>query len=148
MAKVETNDILRYYGVFLDFLNTVGSYQAILKMGVNVEDGVYPVQKVAYEYGYRGAKLDQTIHERCLAQHERLDNLDYWSQLVGFKPMGPDYKPKIIRFFTPYNRRRYVRDNIKRALKKGELLSVSDFIERRIHLEKEKRKKEVIEAGD
>lgn len=146
--KVSADDRVRYYIAFLDFLKAMGEHQAALKMGINVDEGVYPVQKVAYEYGLRGSNLDRLIYDRNMIRWAALDMLDHWSMAVGFMPISPDYKYKIIRYFENYDRRRYVRDNIRRALKKGELLSVSDFIQKRIDLERKKKEKEEEWAGD
>ena len=142
------NDRIAYYMAFKDFLNAVGEHQAALKMGINVEDGVYPVQKVAYEYGLRGARLDQLISDRNEIRWSTLNMLDHWSQTVGFKPIHPDDKYKIMKFFENYDRRRYARANIDRALKQGETISVADLMRKRQALEKKKRKKEEELAGD
>ena len=145
-TKVNANDRLKYYTAFLEFLKAVGSHQSAVKMGVNVEDGVYEVRKVAYKYGLDGAKLDQIIYNRNWERWDSLEMLNRWSQMVGFKPISPDGKYLIMQFFENYDRRRYVRDNIKRALKNGELLSVADFMEKRYEVEKKRKKKE--QAGD
>lgn len=146
--EVAAVDRIRYYTAFLDFLKAVGEHQAIVKMGVNVEGGVYPVQKVAYEYNLRGARLDQLIYDRNLIRWSALDMLDHWSQVAGFKRINPEHKYKIIKFYEDYDRRRYTRDNIRRAMKKSELLSIADFMEKRLKLERAKKEKEEAQAGE
>ena len=145
---VNAADRVRYYRAFLDFLKAMGEHQAALKMAINVEDGVYPVQKVAYEYGLRDGRLDQLVYDRNLIRWSALDMLDHWSQVAGFKQINPDHKYKIIKFYESYDRRRYTRDNIKRAMKRCELYSIVDFMEKRMALEKAKREKEENEAGE
>lgn len=147
-TNVSVQDKLRYYTAFLDFLKAIGDHQAIVKMGVNVDDGVYPVQKVAYEYNLRGARLDQLIYDRNLIRWSAFDMLDHWSQVVGFKKINPNDSYKIIQFFEDYDRRRYVRDNIKRAMRSGELLSVADLMRKRYLVEKKKKEKEENQAGE
>ena len=147
-TEVNANDRLRYYTAFLDFLKAVGEHQAIVKMGKNVEDGVYPVQKVAYEYNLRGAKLDQLIYDRNLIRWSAFDMLNHWSRTVGLGEVRSDDSYKVIQFFEDYDRRRYVRDNVKKALKNGELLSVADLMRKRYKVEKKNKKKEEQQAGD
>lgn len=147
-TTVSAADRVRYYTAFLDFLKAMGEHQAARKMAINVEDGVYPVQKVAYEYGLRDARLDQLIYDRNLIRWSALDMLDHWSQVVGFEQINPDHKYKIIEFYEDYDRRRYTRDNIKRSMKKCELKSVADYMKKRYQVEYRKRKKEENEAGE
>lgn len=144
--ETTAEDRVKYYTAFLDFLKAVGAHQAIVKMGVNVEEGVYPVQKVAYEYNLRGNRLDQVIYDRNQIRWAAFDMLDHWSRVVGFKRIDPNDSYKIMQFFENYDRRRYVRDNIKRAMKNGELLSVADFMRKRYEIERKRRRKE--QAGD
>lgn len=145
-TNVNTNDRLRYYTAFMEFLKAVGKHQSSVKMGANIDEGVYPVQKVAYDYNLRGANLDKLIYDRNWERWDALSMLDRWSQQVGFKPISPDGKYLVMKFFEDYDRRRYVRDNIKRALKKGELLSVADLMRMRYEVERKRRKKE--QAGE
>jgi len=147
-TNVNPNDRVRYYTAFRDFLKAVGEHQASVKMGINVDDGVYEVQKVAYKYNLRGARLDQLIYDRNMIRWAALDMLDHWSQVVGFKPIHPDDKYKIMKFFEDHDRRRYVRDNIDRSLKRGDILSVADMMTKRYALEKKNKEKEEQMAGD
>ena len=144
--NVNGNDRVRYYTAFMEFLKSVGAHQSAVKMGVNIDEGVYPVQKMAYEYGLSGAKLDQIIYDRNWERWDSLNMLDRWSQIVGFQPISPDGKYLIMKFFEDYDRRRYARDNIKRAMKNCELLSVADLMRMRYEVERKRRKKE--QAGD
>ena len=146
-VNVNPNDRLRYYTAFLNFLYAVGEHQAAVKLRINVEDGVYQAQKVAYEYNLRGAKLDQTIYERNLVRWDAFDMLDRWSQTVGLKGIDPKDSYKVMQFFENYDNRRYVRDNVRRAIKKGELLSVADFMNKRYGIIRKRREKEQ-QAGD
>lgn len=144
--NVNSNDRLRYYTAFLEFLRAVGRHQSSVKMGINIEEGVYPVQKVAYDYNLRGANLDKLIYDRNWERWDSLEMLNRWSQQVGFKPISPDGKYLVMKFFENYDRRRYVRDNIRRAMKNVELLSVADLMRMRYEVERKKRKKE--QAGE
>lgn len=137
-----------YYDVFLRFLNTVGAHQHILKLGLNVEEGVFPCQEVAYRYGYRGAALDHEINRRNLECYKSLDNLSDWGRIVNFKPINPDDRTRIIDFCKDRARREYIRRNVKRAMEKGELLSIGDLMFKRVGLEKKRREKATQQAGE
>ena len=141
-------DARSYYVAFLDFLSAVGAYQHAVKMGVNVDEGVYPVQKVAYEYHLQGAALDSLIAARGSDCYQALSTLDYWSQRVGYPRMSSEDKGKMLKFAKDTDRRRYLRDNIRRARAKGELYSAKDLIIKRYELEKKRRAKACEEAGE
>ena len=136
MAPLEVG---KYYDAFLEYLTAVGSHQAIVKLGVNAEEGVYPVQKVVREHGYEGVALDQEIIDRNNRRWKKLDNLDYWSKRVGYKPIDSKGKEKVMKFMEDADRRRYVRDNVKRARQTGELFSVADIMVKRYSLEKKRQ---------
>ena len=138
MASTEVGN---YYDIFVKYLLAVGYHQAIVKLGINSEDGIYPVKKVARERGYEGANLHREIIKRDNERWERLNNLNYWSQRVGFKPIREVDKERIMKFLEDADRRRYVRDNVRRANRRGELLSIADFISMRLEVEKKKRAK-------
>lgn len=136
----------RYYEAFLDFLQAVGSYLAIAKMEINASEGVYPVQKIAYEYGYTGAYMDMEIAARESRRYRKLDSLDYWSQRIGYLPMSTTDKAKIMKFVEDSDRRRYLRDNVKKEMDRGEVFSVAELMRRRYAVEKKKREKEAKKA--
>lgn len=132
----------RYYDSFLAFLQVVGAHQSILKMGLNVENGEYVVQEVAGRYGYRDGAMDEEIHARDVERHQKLKDLNYWSQKVGYLPMNEEGMAKVLKFAEDVDRRRWLRDNVRRLAKKDELLSVADLMRKRYALEKKKRNKE------
>ncbi|MBR3324148.1 hypothetical protein IKG24_01235 [Candidatus Saccharibacteria bacterium] len=141
MASELSYDQRRYYEAFLDFLQAVGSYLAIYKMGLNANEGVYPVQKIAYEYGYVGGYMDMEIESRNQKRYRKLDSLDYWSRRVGYLPLSPKDKETVMKFTEDADRRRYLRENVKREMKNCEMFSIDDLVRRRYAVEKKKRKK-------
>ena len=138
MASTEVEN---YYDIFVKYLLAVGYHQAIVKLGINSEDGIYPVKKVARDHGYEGANLHREIIKRDNERWERLNNLNYWSQRVGFKPIREVDKDRIMKFLEDADRRRYVRDNVRRAAKQDKLLSIADLITMRLEVERKNRTK-------
>ncbi|MBQ3293468.1 hypothetical protein IJG93_04240 [Candidatus Saccharibacteria bacterium] len=142
MSEVKCSEayLQKYYQVFLDFLQVVGAHQSILKLSQNADNGVYPTQKVARDYGYEGAKLDAAIHDRDIERWNKLEELNHWSAKTGLGRMNSEGMERLLKFAEDYDRRRYLKDNIKRAIKKGELLSVRDLMLKRFNLEMKKGK--------
>ena len=124
-----------YYEVFLEFLQAVGAYLAIYKMAMNASEGIFPVQVVAYNYGYVDAKMDFEVAARDTERWEKLDDLSNWSKRVGLLPLDQEGKEKLMKFVEDGDRRRYLRDNIKRARDRSELLSIRDLMLKRYALE-------------
>ncbi|MBR3269880.1 hypothetical protein IKG07_01380 [Candidatus Saccharibacteria bacterium] len=132
-----------YYGVLLGFLYAVGNNQAYIKMGINDEEGVYPVQKMMYDYGISG-RIDEEIRISSSIQDITLKNLNKWSKRVGFKPIRDTDLPKIVKFCQDETRRSYIRNRVQKCFRTGELLSIADLIQLRLDVEKkaiEKAKK-------
>lgn len=148
MSKVNLEEKHCYYGVLLGFLYAVGNNQAYIKMSINDEEGVYPVQKMMYEYGIKN-KIDEEIHISGNIQDITLKNLNKWSKRVGFKPIRDTDFPKIVKFCQDETRRSYIRNRVQKCFRTGELLSIADFIQLRLDVEKkaknEKAKK--LEGG-
>lgn len=133
--------IQAYYQVFLQFLYTVGNYREIFSIGENAENGVYPVQVVARKYGYEGAALDAAIDDLDRKRRAQLDELSHWSGRTGLGRLNDAGKEKFLEFVEDPDRRRYLRDNIKRAADRGELISIRDLMLKRFALEKKKKEK-------
>lgn len=136
-----SEDILveKYYQAFLSFLQAVGAHQSILKLSNNLDEGVYPAQVVARQYGYEGAALEIEISSREKERWRKLNELNYWSHRVGLGRMYLDGMDAFMTFVEDYDRRRYLRDNIRRLMKKRELISMGDLMRKRIALEKKKK---------
>ena len=134
MANVTLEQKHCYYGVLLGFLYAVGNHQAYLKMGINDEEGVYPVQKMLHEYGMKG-RIDEEIRISNNTRHKALENLDKWSKNVGFLPMSVEGKEKVMKFFEDEPRRDYVRKRVQKCFRTGELLSVADLMKIRYKVE-------------
>lgn len=130
------NKIDKYYESFLEFLNAAGAYQHMSKFRQNFDDGVYPVQKLAYEYNHGPATIDMDVEDRNRARWKKLIYLNQTSQAVGFLPLNEEGMRKVQEFFTDVDRRRYVRDNVKRLKMKHELLSIADLMKKRLRQEK------------
>ena len=141
MAQCSEAFLQKYYQVFLDFLQAVGAHQSILKMSINADEGVFPVQVVAREYGYEGARLEMEICERDKERWQKLQDLNYWSSKTGLGRMNEEGMERFLKFTEDYDRRRYLRDNIKRSAQKSELLSVRDLMLKRFAVEKKKQDK-------
>ncbi len=148
VVNVDSTDRVTYFGVLLDFLNSVGKHQWAAKMAINVDDGVYPAQQVAYHYGLRGAKLDQLVYDRNYEQQQKLDNLEFWGRRLGYKRIKTEDKNNIIKFCQNADRRRYLRERAKRALKNGEVFDIGELIQMRLDVEKKRREKAAQQAGD
>ncbi|MBQ3326125.1 hypothetical protein IJG79_03205 [Candidatus Saccharibacteria bacterium] len=130
------NKIEKYYDSFLEYLNAAGAYQHMSKFRKNFDDGVFPVQKLAYEYNHGPATIDMDVEDRNRARWKKLNYLNQTSQAVGFLPLNDSGMRKVQEFFADGDRRRYVRDNVRRLQKKGELLSIADLMRKRLRWEK------------
>ena len=139
MPKVSLEDKHCYYGVLLGFLYAVGNHQAYLKMGINDEEGVYPVQEMLHNYGIRG-RIDEEIRISNNMRQKALENLNKWSQKVGFLPINVEGKQKIMKFFEDEPRRKYVRNRVQKCFRTGELLSIADLIAIRLKVEYKAKK--------
>ena len=80
--------------------------------------------------------------ERDNDRWKKLDNLSYWSKMVGLGRIREEDKEKVMRFVEDKTRRQYLRDNIRRAMRKGELWSIANLMRKRYALEKKRAKKE------
>lgn len=96
---------------------------------------------VARKYGYEGAALDKAIDDLDRTRRVQLDELNYWSARTGLGRMDHEGKERVLRFLEKPERRRYFRDNIRRAADKGELLSVRDLVIKRLTVEKKNKEK-------
>ena len=140
MDKISEEILIeKYYRSFLSFLQAVGAHQSILKLSNNLDDGVYPAQVVARQYGYEGARLEIEIHARDKERWWKLQELNHWSHRVGLGQMNLDGMDALLTFVEDYDRRRYLRDNIRRLMKKHELLSMRDLMQKRLELEKKRK---------
>lgn len=137
--KVSLEEKHCYYGVLLGFLYAAGTHQAYLKMGINDEEGVYPVQKVLHEYGIRG-RIDEEIRISDNMRQKALENLNQWGQKVGFLPMNVEGKAKVLKFFEDEPRRKYVRNRVQKCFRTGELLSIADLMLMRLKVENKAKK--------
>lgn len=140
--KVSLEEKYCYYGVLLGFLYAVGSHQAYLKMGINDEEGVYPVQEMLHNYGMRD-RIDEEIRISDNIRQLALENLNKWSQKVGFPPMNEEGKQKVMKFFEDEPRREYTRTRVQKCFRTGELLSIADLMTIRYNVEAKKKKKGV-----
>lgn len=129
-----------YYGVLLGFLYAVGNHQAYVKMRINDEEGVYPVQKMMHKYGIKN-RIEEEIRISGDIQDAALKNLNEWSQKVGFRPIQESDFPKILKFCESEPRREYIRNRIQKSFRNGELLSIADLIQLRLDVEKKTAEK-------
>ena len=144
MTTIDNSEayMIRYYEAFLKFLNSVGYYQAIIKLRDNADGGVYPVQVVAARYGYTEAAIDQEVIERNSRQWTDLKALNYWSQKVGYLPMNQEGMEKFLKFCEDKKRREYLRRKIKNLSNEGKLMPINELMIARYKLEKKRRDKE------
>lgn len=138
--KVSLEEKHCYYGILLGFLYAVGNHQAYVKMGINDEEGVYPVQKMMHEYGIRG-RIDEEIRISSNIQDITLKNLNKWSQKVGFKPIRESDLPKFVKFCQSEPRRNYIRNRVQKCFRTGELLSIADLVQLRLDVERKAAEK-------
>lgn len=138
--KVSLEEKYCYLGVLLGFLYAMGTHQSYLKMGINDEEGVYPVQKVIHEYGMRG-RIDEEIRISDNMRKKALEILNSWSQRVGFLPMNQEGKDRVIKFFESEPRREYVRTKVQKCFRTGELPSIADLMRMRFEAEAKTRAK-------
>lgn len=131
--------IIKYYNAFITFLKTVGAYQAILKMRDNAEDGVYPVQVVAAKYGYVGAVIDQEVAKRNRRRWGDLEELNYWSRRAGFPPLTKGEMEDFLDFCDDKDRRRYLRDKVRKLAEERKLVSIKELVRTRKALEQKKK---------
>lgn len=134
MPKVSQEERFCYYGVLLGFLYAVGNHQAYLKMGINDEEGVFPVQEMLHNYGMRG-RIDEEIRISNNARQFALESLNKWSQKVGFLPMNLEGEQRVMKFFEDEPRRKYVRNRVQKCFRTGELLSIADLMRLRYEVE-------------
>ena len=127
-----------YYGVLGYFLNAIGSYLHLKKLGDNADDGVYIAQKVRRDYGLEDVNYDLELEGRKNKYLKYLDRLSEAGTKLGFLPLSMEDRKNILRFLPDVDRRRYVRDTSKRCLKRGEKISILGLIEKRRVLEYEK----------
>ena len=130
----------KYLNAFLGFLDAVGVYIHLVKLEKNADDGVYPVQVVAYHYGHTG-HFAQELDERDRNRWDKLRLMNATSQQAGYLPMDEVGMQKVMNFFEDSDRRRYARDNIRRMLKTGECLSVADLMLKRYRVEKKNQER-------
>ena len=129
-----------YLNLFLEFLDADGKYIHLFKLQQNAQDGVYPVQQVAYQYGHVGI-FDQELDDRNRGRWSKLRALNVASQCAGYLPMDEAGMQKVMNFFEDSDRRRYVRDNIRRMLKNDECMSIADLMQKRYQVEKKTRER-------
>ncbi|MBP5204967.1 hypothetical protein J6Z37_01550 [Candidatus Saccharibacteria bacterium] len=140
--KKEMENIKKYYHSFLDFLDAVGAYNHLSKLQSNAAAGVPSAQEVVYNYGYSDKELlGKKIIQRQEEREWKLRLLDHWSQQVGYLPMGESGMKKVMKFAEDATRRRWLRENLKRAKEKGCLLSVADLMAKRYQIERKQRDK-------
>lgn len=138
-VHVQTN-IDVYYDTLVDFLNAVGKYIHLRKLGENADNGTFHAQKVIRDYGYEDAKYDIELDARKCRYLRLLLNLSVAGEKIGFSPIDDDAsKQKILRFVKDRDRRRYIRDLTRRCKETCDLISINGMISRRIELEKKKQ---------
>ena len=130
----------KYLNAYLEFLDAVGSYAHLSKLEKNVQDGVYPVRQVAYNYGHMG-HFEQELAERDAARWNRLRFLNATSQRAGYLPMDEAGMERVMSFYEDQDRRRYTRDNVRRMMKTGECLSIGDLMRKRYQVEKKNQER-------
>ena len=145
--KVTLEEKHCYYGVLLGFLYAVGSHQAYVKMEINDEDGVYPVQKMMHDYGLKG-RLEEEVHVSDKIQWKALENFNKWSQTVGFLPMNEEGMKKVLKFCKSEPRRQYLRNRVQKCFRTGELLSIADLIQIRLDVERKTAEKAKKKGGE
>ncbi|MBO7657249.1 hypothetical protein J6S55_01215 [Candidatus Saccharibacteria bacterium] len=131
-------DIDLYYDTLVNFLNSVGSYLHLKKLGVNADEGIFPAQKVVREYGHEGAQFDIELDARKCRYLNYLRKLSDVGDKIGFSPIDEASKRTILSFVANRDRRRYIRDSARVAQKRCDLVSISGLIRRRLELENSK----------
>ncbi|MBR3319843.1 hypothetical protein IKG20_00875 [Candidatus Saccharibacteria bacterium] len=90
-AKPSVNDVEQYWKAFRRLTKNCGEYAHKVALLRNAEEGIIPVQKVAYDY-FGGPNSDRNLSREIVAldclRATAVANLDYWSRRVGFKPMS------------------------------------------------------------
>ena len=122
--------VMCYYNAFRTLLAACGKYAWADKTEKNDADGVYPVQQVVYQtFGHcAAAKLAAEVDRRNSKQKVCVDNLDYWSQKVGYKPMSAKDKQVLLKhlYGAEFRKRMYYR--IDKYSKREELYSPRDLV--------------------
>lgn len=138
--KYYPTDIDNYYDTLVYFLNSVGSYLHFRKLGINADEGIFPVQKVVRDYGYDSPRYDIELDNRKCRYLNYLNELSDIGGKIGFSAIDDDEsKKRILAFVKDRDRRRYLRDAARRAKNKCELVSINGLIRKRTELEKSRR---------
>lgn len=124
-------DIQQYWASFRRLCKACGKYSWADKLEKNCADGVFPAQKVQYDtFGGSDAptKLAITVASYNRKQYACVNNLDYWSQRVGFPPMSERDKDVLIGhlYSGTFRSRMYYR--IDKYARRNELYSARELV--------------------
>ena len=128
--EFDSTTVKHYYDAFRRLLTACGKYAWADKTEKNDADGVYPVQKVVHEtFGANAAaKLALEVSRSNSMQKICVENLDYWSRRLGYKPMSEKDKQVLIRHLYGADFRKRMRYRVKKYAKRGELYSARELV--------------------
>ena len=127
----EPGDVQQYWASFRRLCKACGKHSWADKLERNCAEGVFMAQKVQYDtFGPSDAptKLAITVASYDRKQYACINNLDYWSQRVGFKPMSARDKDVLIEHLNngAFRSRMYYR--IDKYARRNELYSARDLV--------------------
>ena len=131
-------DLLRrYYQTFLELVKAAGEYSWIVAVEKNADAGIYPVQKVKYDYFDNEAQFQQAKQDRRQACWRLAHDLNNLSHGLGLGSYSKDGLRLFVNFLVNSElRRAWFCSRIKKYQKSLEPHSISELWERRIELDK------------
>ena len=141
-VKAHEDLIYRYYQVFLELVDAAGSFSWIILLDKNVEEGIYPTQKVKYDYFPNEAAFQTAKQDRRQACWRLVNELNNLSRGLGLGSYDREGCRLFVNHLVNSDRRRAW---YKKCLKKYQAIlepySIDELWERRIELDKKLRAK-------
>ena len=133
------SDVQDYWASFKTFVDACGKFAWANKINNKDMTGSFKAHEVVEKvFGYDGSrKLAIETNKRDVTQWGCVNNLNYWSQRVGFLPFSENDKCFLIEFLYDSDIRDSMKYRIKKYSKKGEAVSAKDLV---IEILKRRRK--------
>lgn len=140
VTKVEQN-IHDYHSALRRFVDRVGDWAWIYKLEKNCEEGIYPAQKVRYDYFGTEAIMQQEKDSRRRDVYASAKKYNLTAERVGEKKMSERDVKIFANFLLDARNRDYFRQRSKKEEEKLKTVSLLDLYNRRKELNKKREEK-------
>lgn len=146
-AKMEQN-IHEYYAAMRRFIDRIGDFAWIYKLGENCEKKVYQAEKVRYDYFGTEANMQQEKESRRLDVWAAAKSFNLAAKRVGQPRMSEADTKLLVNFLMDAGNRDYFRQSSKRYEAKFLPVSLETLYEKRKELNHKREAKRNSEGSD